>query len=790
MQTGSIKALPARDCREFLRVAEAYLKRGWRVLPLLPPARGDENTGKRPLPSLENWPEQRLMVEDLREFWSGRSCPNLGILTGYPSGIVVLDFGDPEAGKRWRQAHPEACNTYTVARDNAPEGKFHAYFAVPAGDVPPSTKGDGWDFLSTGRQVCAPPSVHWSGGVYRVVLDVPLLEWCPAWLPPRGHGQLPNQGPAPQSEWVGRAVVPARAAALILNGVAKGTRNDTAFRLACELRDAGFAAPEAESMVREFAGHCTPPLSPGEALGTLRSAYSRPAASPPPIVAAGEETGPRPAGPPWPEIGNGLRFAPLPPFPADAMPPILGSMATEVSETIRAPVEATALSLLTVVGACIGRDLYVRVKAGVEARANLFSFIFMARGERKSSIFTPAIAPLQEWIGTQSDDYRKRLSRLGRKQRQMKLLEGVATAPKVPRSEREQAEERIEALQSEIEQDRAQLRNPAFLAEDATPEALVELMAETGGLAGVFTDDARSFLKLIMGLYTSGETREDVHIRAFDGTSPIRRRRAGVGTVTIDRPCEGILLLVQTDYLVKLGETGDFFESGYVSRNLFCVPDSWVGRRGDDGRLLRAYSEREIDAGVRDGYRHLVHRLLDEAAARPGPVYMELSLEAKQRWAAFHDAIEEESGEGGRYHETLDFSIRYAPMALRLALLHAACAGTACIEVEHMEKAIRLVEYYAEHGGRAQQAMRRYLLPDGARRVLKRVRDKRLSSFSLSEMQRGLGLPTAEKTAEAISVLVRAGYCRPCPPPDRDGRPGRSPSPEFDVNPAVHEEAA
>lgn len=268
----------------------------------------------------------------------------------------MLDFDDPALGQAWLGIHPDAAQTYTVARDNAPEGRFHAYFRIPDGTAAPrSQKGEGWDLLSAGRQACSAPSRHHTGGTYRVQQRAPVLTWNPAWLP-IGAEVAPVVTTVDRQGATAEGDIPPSAAALIINGARQGERSDRALYLACQLRDAGLDAATAEAHVMTFAARCRPLLPQSEARAALRSAYNRQPR--PPARRQGEAPRDQEVSTPtpWPDLDEGVTFEPLPPFPLDAMPPSLGPMAVEISETIRVPLEVTALSVLTVAGVCIGRD--------------------------------------------------------------------------------------------------------------------------------------------------------------------------------------------------------------------------------------------------------------------------------------------------------------------------------------------------------------------------------------------------------------------------------------------------
>lgn len=59
----------------------------------------------------------------------------------------------------------------------------------------------------------------------------------------------------------------------IFAGAGEGQRNDRAFWVAAQARDARIPRHEAEAMIEQFAARCNPPLNKGEALNAVASAY-------------------------------------------------------------------------------------------------------------------------------------------------------------------------------------------------------------------------------------------------------------------------------------------------------------------------------------------------------------------------------------------------------------------------------------------------------------------------------------------------------------------------------------
>jgi hypothetical protein len=169
--------------------AQWYIKRGWRPIPIEPPQNGRANTGKKPV--TKKWPEQNIMLDQIEIHWPADFPRNIGIVCG-TSKLVVLDFDTPEAFPIWATQHPDAVNTLSVKRNNAPDGRRHLYFHLEDGQLTPkqlSKATEGWGDLRSGKsQVVAPPSIHHSGGEYKFIdSSIPTLPWNNAYIPERYH---------------------------------------------------------------------------------------------------------------------------------------------------------------------------------------------------------------------------------------------------------------------------------------------------------------------------------------------------------------------------------------------------------------------------------------------------------------------------------------------------------------------------------------------------------------------------------------------------------------------------
>jgi putative DNA primase/helicase len=218
-----------------LAAAHVYRNRGWRVIPLHRVIQGNDlvcscragatcgSKGKHPLDNA--WQNTAAMSgADLEASWTrpGHSKDNIGIATGAPSGVWVLDLdikadkpGIVNFGKllleREAKGLPSTLpETYTVRTGS---GGFHYYWEMPHNEDVANSQdrvAKGVDVRGTGGQVVAAPSVS-DKGEYVVVRDVRPAQ-APEWLldlirKPEHEGpvitteDLPKPEDIDQAEW-------------------------------------------------------------------------------------------------------------------------------------------------------------------------------------------------------------------------------------------------------------------------------------------------------------------------------------------------------------------------------------------------------------------------------------------------------------------------------------------------------------------------------------------------------------------------------------------------------------
>jgi hypothetical protein len=158
-----------------IEAALAYAEMDWPVFPVWNPSQDGgcacpkgldcPSPAKHPLGDLVPRGVKNATTDPdtIRNWWTRRPEANIGLATGKPSGLIVLDV-DPDKGgfealsaliRRYGPL-PETFVVYTGG------GGLHFYFNHPGGHVPNSsgTVGPGLDIRGDGGYVLLPPSVH------------------------------------------------------------------------------------------------------------------------------------------------------------------------------------------------------------------------------------------------------------------------------------------------------------------------------------------------------------------------------------------------------------------------------------------------------------------------------------------------------------------------------------------------------------------------------------------------------------------------------------------------------
>ncbi len=173
-----------------LTAARDYLRHGFSIVPLLPRT-------KRPAVKIEAFlsGDRRMNEDDARTFWSAKPDHGIAIVTGRPSGLVVLD-SDPRHGAD-NEALLRDCTTGRVVQTGGSLPGLHAYCRHPGGEVRcGKSSRAGVDRKGDGGYVVAPPSLHPdTGAPYLWLREGDQLGDLPLWaLEPSSTGRDGRDG--------------------------------------------------------------------------------------------------------------------------------------------------------------------------------------------------------------------------------------------------------------------------------------------------------------------------------------------------------------------------------------------------------------------------------------------------------------------------------------------------------------------------------------------------------------------------------------------------------------------
>jgi len=233
-----------------LKAALAYLDLGWNVMPIRP-------DNKKPY--LEWLPLQTERVEpyEVEGWWLRYANPNVGIITGSISNLVVFDLDSQLAKDRMRL---EGMPITPVSATSKGNHVFMNYPSVLVGNK--TDQKIGMDIRGEGGYVVAPPSVHETGFIYNWTKLHPwnakvadLYPWMIE------YSQEGSSADPKERGWQTD----------MLQGISEGGRNQAAASLAGRFLNKDLSAPEIIEILMMWNERNSPPLPESELIRTVTS---------------------------------------------------------------------------------------------------------------------------------------------------------------------------------------------------------------------------------------------------------------------------------------------------------------------------------------------------------------------------------------------------------------------------------------------------------------------------------------------------------------------------------------
>lgn len=371
----------------------------------------------------------------------------------------------------------------------------------------------------------------------------------------------------------------------------------------------------------------------------------------------------------------------------EGLPQVLRDRALLCARERGVSVEIPLLVSLSAVATAIGKGLVVRSGRERFTRGNLFILIGTASGIGKSEVFRDIFEPVLDFDAELSSWWENEpvvRARAGEELLKAQITGLRSTIRKFPDANimiyrRLQKAARMRQVCTHY------YEAPSLLADDATSEALGDLMGRSNETISTVSADARYQLKR---LSVPNSKEESFYLKGFSGdltmSSRVTRRAAKLRT-----PCLSALFLTQRDAYRAFIRKAEINRSGLLPRFLHCEA-SPVADDKVTFDLRRATT-------VRTGFCERIRELIEAFRFEKEPA---LTLPDKAT-LSFLGAIESSSRAGAQEDESIRGEIlrRRAEQIWRVALcLHAAEHGAKAalkqMTVETVESAKMIVVRY------------------------------------------------------------------------------------------------
>jgi hypothetical protein len=341
-----------------LTAALAIAQRGLPVFPCGP--------DKRPL-TTHGFKDAATDPEQIRAWWTATPSALIGLPTGEPSGLVVLDVDmDPATGKDGEASlaallAEQKAELPATRASKTPRGGRHIFFKHPGHKI---TSRTNWpapclDVRGDGGYVILPPSAS-EMGVYQWLVEVESVS-LPAWLDALLSAPAVTAAPPRTTTTTNANSLPPSVESLLASGAGGGERNAKAIWLACQLRDCGRTQGEVESLLLAYGSRCSPPMASADEVRELqaaaRSAFSRPPREPARNPARASNARFRPGSVAAEYLGTDevpLELPEAPQWPAPMHPAAFHGLAGDVVRAIEPHTEADPAAVLVLLLAAFG----------------------------------------------------------------------------------------------------------------------------------------------------------------------------------------------------------------------------------------------------------------------------------------------------------------------------------------------------------------------------------------------------------------------------------------------------
>lgn len=381
-----------------------------------------------------------------------------------------------------------------------------------------------------------------------------------------------------------------------------------------------------------------------------------------------------------------------------ALPDWISDHVRAAQEELRTPLDMNLINALGIIACAASGRLKLRLTSNYTCHTCLFVCSVADPGQLKSPAFRLAAAPIKAWVAEQQDAERDTLEQRRMKRDKLEAdvkrlakawTDGYDNDPLAP----EATELREKRLLLEATLPPTPLE---FLVQDATPEALSDLLATHGRIA-CLSSDASKIFSVLGGQYSKGQADLGVWLEAYDGEMKEVHR---VGREAVKpqhaQTTLSAVLSIQPEVLERITGNAAMVGEGLVQR--FC----WTVCQSSGPRWAPGEQPTPVPAEVSETWDAGVRFVL---AISPGTEVL-MSDEARTVYTAFRDELEERmQGNGDLAGDMRGWASKHLERTARIAALLWACDGAQgrALDAGQMARAVTIGRWLIPHAVRALQ---------------------------------------------------------------------------------------
>lgn len=383
------------------------------------------------------------------------------------------------------------------------------------------------------------------------------------------------------------------------------------------------------------------------------------------------------------------------PFPLTALGPLCVA-AEAIQAHTRAPIAICAQAVLGAVALVGQGHADVVLPSGQVRPLSLFLMTIAASGERKSAVDRLALRAIYDYEEKLRTAYRADVE-------QFEIDQAIWEAQHAPAKTEVRGDKKRRGNGSyDAEVDLRALGSgpqpplmPLLLCPEPTFEGYCKLTAVGQAAMGLFSAEGGSFIGGY-SMSTDHRLKTAAGVSSIWDGDPIKRVRAGDGSIVLDGRRLSLHLMAQPDVAAQLLDDNLLLNQGLLSRILVVFPLSTAGTRFFAEPPLAAQTDLKQYEEKLAEFVRVPLPLKADTRNELDPRKLVLTTEATQVWINLHDYLEEGLSPGGDFESITGLANKAAEHAARIAGLLTLWTDTEATEIggPMMVNAAYLIQHY------------------------------------------------------------------------------------------------